>query len=684
EEHLALIARGEDARSEAEAARTRLELVLASQTAREAAMLRERFSRAAELQPLFPDGAPPTVLDDGELANSVAAALTRWQSQPEEPRLSGMSVAQIRLQLDALPQMPAGDLQPHPSVLTARDQLTKAATAMEQHAALEPPLGPEPDSGGLTEDELRQLSFDLRSVAVGTDGHSQSAQTRASSNVQTRPIWLIGGGVVAAVGLVLLLTSSSLLGVPLLIVGLAAAAWGLVLRRKDEPADVEATRAEVSERVRAAAEGRAAAAGLSADPASLLALADRMAATRTRREAWDLWAQRQSELRIALAHGEDELREALRSRGCEPGSDLAADVQAYEAACRERQAIAAEAAKRPGIEAQFEARQAAEKAAEEAALLRQQARQDVLEASARCGIAECQPDQMVEALRSWTQQRAQRLADLDSQHRQWTELMRLLDGRTLDQLDHEASAAEAAAEQLAQKLPAGALGACALESDVNAQVLRLRETHERLASVADQLQGQIKNESGRLPSVSLAEEALAAAQAELDRLSRLRDTITKTKQYLEIAQDRINHAIAPVLNDSVGRRLGQITGGRYNEVRVDPEDLNVRVRLPNGSLQPAHLLSHGTAEQVYLLLRVAMAERLTKPDEVCPLILDDVTVQSDGERTRTILETLHAVSAERQIILFTQEEDVLSWAETTLAGGGRDQLIRLNVPAASA
>jgi uncharacterized protein YhaN len=117
---------------------------------------------------------------------------------------------------------------------------------------------------------------------------------------------------------------------------------------------------------------------------------------------------------------------------------------------------------------------------------------------------------------------------------------------------------------------------------------------------------------------------------------------------------------------------------------VDPEDLNVRVRLPNGSLQPAHLLSHGTAEQVYLLLRVAMAERLTKPDEVCPLILDDVTVQSDGERTRTILETLHAVSAERQIILFTQEEDVLSWAETTLAGGGRDQLIRLNVPAASA
>jgi uncharacterized protein YhaN len=113
-------------------------------------------------------------------------------------------------------------------------------------------------------------------------------------------------------------------------------------------------------------------------------------------------------------------------------------------------------------------------------------------------------------------------------------------------------------------------------------------------------------------------------------------------------------------------------------VRVDPEDLNVRVRLPNGTLQSAHLLSGGTAEQVYLLLRVAMAERLTKPEEVCPLILDDVTDQSDGDRTKSILETLKTISAERQIILFSQEEDVLRWVEENIKGNARDQLIRLS------
>jgi uncharacterized protein YhaN len=79
-----------------------------------------------------------------------------------------------------------------------------------------------------------------------------------------------------------------------------------------------------------------------------------------------------------------------------------------------------------------------------------------------------------------------------------------------------------------------------------------------------------------------------------------------------------------------------------------------------------------------------MAERLTKPEEVCPLILDDVTVQSDGERTRAILETLLAISKERQIILFSQEQDVLAWAEANIENNGQDQLVRLNGIAASA
>ena len=50
-----------------------------------------------------------------------------------------------------------------------------------------------------------------------------------------------------------------------------------------------------------------------------------------------------------------------------------------------------------------------------------------------------------------------------------------------------------------------------------------------------------------------------------------------------------------------------------------------------------------------------------RADERAPLVLDDVTVQSDRQRKEAILELLRDVSKERQVILFTQELEVVSW-----------------------
>ena len=624
EAHLALISRGEIARLEAEGARHRLDLVLASQEAQEADRLRDRFLRAAELQPLFAAGPPPAALDDEELASSVTVALTHWQDQPEELQLEGMTAAQIHIQLADLPQVPAGDLEPHASVLTARDGRNAASTTLEQHASLEPTVSPVTDSGGLSDGELRQLAFDLRSVPEPTDEPNPPNQV-AASIAKTSLVWLIGGGVLTALGLVLLLASPPI-GAILLAVGLAAAVWGLVSRRRGGRADSGATRvqvetrmrAEESERVRVAAEARARAAGLPVDPSILRSLADSIAAARTRREGWETWAQQRSSLKRAFVGSEEALRRSLQERGLEPGEDLPRDLAAYQEACRQRQAAAEEAGRRPGLEAQLQAQEVAEKAAAEATLQQQRAKNDIIASAAKCGIPEAEESQMVEALRRWMEQRALRLTEFDEQLNQWTELRQLLDDLTLDQLDAAMKESRKKADDLARNLTADELSATSLEPDVKSQVVSLRLAYEELAQSAAELKGRVETESGQVISVSLVKEELAAAKAELDRVSRLRDTIRKTREFLEDAQDRVNHEIAPVLNDLVGRRLNQITGGRYSEVRVDPEDLNVRVRLPDGTFQLAYLLSHGTAEQVYLLLRVAMAERLTRPGEVCP------------------------------------------------------------------
>ncbi|MSQ15684.1 MAG: hypothetical protein EXR50_07470 [Dehalococcoidia bacterium] len=277
-----------------------------------------------------------------------------------------------------------------------------------------------------------------------------------------------------------------------------------------------------------------------------------------------------------------------------------------------------------------------------------------------------------------TRQTEKQIAAIVQQHHDAAELMRLLGNRSLADFEAEASRKKAqAVVLLAKSLPEDDLEKTILEPDVDAQIDRLRLEHEGLEGQYNHLQGRIKTEAAQLRSVPEAVEALEEAHLELQRVEKLRDTLNRTETFLKEAQSRVHQDVAPRLAEAVARRLPQITRENYREVMVDPKDLNVRVRLPDGTLKSAHLLSHGTAEQVYLLLRVAMAELLTKPDEVCPLVLDDVTVQSDAVRTVAILETLLALSAERQIILFSQEEEVLHWAETNLVDTGQNNLYHL-------
>ena len=143
------------------------------------------------------------------------------------------------------------------------------------------------------------------------------------------------------------------------------------------------------------------------------------------------------------------------------------------------------------------------------------------------------------------------------------------------------------------------------------------------------------------------------------------------------AQDKIHRTLAPILRDALKPWLSKVTDGRYVDVTVDVETLMVRVSGSKGNWRNAALLSHGTTEQIYLLLRVAMARLLTKPGEICPLLFDDVTVNCDTKRQVAILNILHSVSSEQQVILFSQEPETLEWARENLLKD-RDRLVELD------
>ena len=64
-------------------------------------------------------------------------------------------------------------------------------------------------------------------------------------------------------------------------------------------------------------------------------------------------------------------------------------------------------------------------------------------------------------------------------------------------------------------------------------------------------------------------------------------------------------------------------------------------------------LSRGTADQLWLAVRLAVCDLALPQDEPCPLVLDEALVNFDDHRLTPALELLGQLSQRRQILLFT-------------------------------
>lgn len=298
--------------------------------------------------------------------------------------------------------------------------------------------------------------------------------------------------------------------------------------------------------------------------------------------------------------------------------------------------------------------------------MRAQAAHLVAEAGAACGLPAGEADDVVKALEKWSSERSEQLEQLAEEQNEWAELQALLNGRTVAQARQEADIAGHRARELATDVDLAELSATDLATAAD-RLPDLRETARQASSEAATASGDLRRFAQSVMSVAEAEEAVDATKAELDRVRELQETLALTRSYLENAQTRVHRDIAPVLASTVRQWLPEVTAGRYTDVTVNPTTLQVEVCGPSRHWRQADRLSYGTREQVYLLLRIALAGHLTRSHDTCPLILDDVTVHADTARTCDILDLLLAVAGERQVIVFTQEEQVAAWAHEHLA-----------------
>jgi len=407
-----------------------------------------------------------------------------------------------------------------------------------------------------------------------------------------------------------------------------------------------------------------------------------VAARRTPYTALESGSRRADEAAERLRATEGALVDALTERGVAPGPDPRRAAADYEAACAERAAQASEAARGEPLLAAMASRRAVERSAAESERSRAAA---VAELRATAGAllgqgAEQDPDQLAVALEAWQQRLDDALRRNAEAIAEWQELVGILDGGEMAELERRAADARAEADRLQREIGPAWPGDPLPSDDPATALAVFREGLEAAVREAAARHGGVDQLEATLPGVAEAEEAVEAARAELGRVVALSEILDDAIRLLRGAEERVHRDLAPVLKEGVTRYLPAVSGGSYLEASVDPRDLSVRVKeAATGAWRQASLLSEGTREQIYLLLRAAMAEHLVADGERAPLLLDEVTVQSDDARRHELLGVLHELSRDRQVILFTHDERVAAWAEANLQAP-RDALLRLPLP----
>jgi DNA repair exonuclease SbcCD ATPase subunit len=188
-------------------------------------------------------------------------------------------------------------------------------------------------------------------------------------------------------------------------------------------------------------------------------------------------------------------------------------------------------------------------------------------------------------------------------------------------------------------LPANARPSADIEMEVKQTRSKLEETQRRRSDVRVEVEEVWRKHTQRRPDLALSQE----------RLGRAIERARKFKQSVELARDTITRVAqdthrkwADYLNDRVGEIL-RAFGTNVEGLRFG-EDLDFSVQLDGGPLVSrgkAHAqLSAGARDQLYLAVRLAISEFLSRGSESLPILLDDVFATSDDERLRTGMRAL--------------------------------------------
>ncbi len=167
---------------------------------------------------------------------------------------------------------------------------------------------------------------------------------------------------------------------------------------------------------------------------------------------------------------------------------------------------------------------------------------------------------------------------------------------------------------------------------------------------------ELRIAEGRLPETVPISDIENNINSIDEKLAEKRDELEALGMALEGVRDAERHIrsdYAPLLNERAGEILAEMTDGRRGDIMV-AADFSVKLRDENApDAKRAELFSAGTYTQVYLAVRLAVAELVQNAEDTI-VFLDDVLTGFDDRRAYSAALMLKKRCADkRQAVLFS-------------------------------
>ncbi|WP_454917225.1 AAA family ATPase [Xanthobacter sediminis] len=180
---------------------------------------------------------------------------------------------------------------------------------------------------------------------------------------------------------------------------------------------------------------------------------------------------------------------------------------------------------------------------------------------------------------------------------------------------------------------------------------------------AQAAQEALTRTAGAARAAQEVQDAIADIGAAMERFTRAH----VAARLLAFATERYREAHQSPIVTRAAAAFATLTGGRWSGIDIDYDEEPPRLAaIRDGRLHGVGALSEGTADQLFLALRVAAIEEHARRATPLPFLADDLLVSFDEERTAAGMTLLAELGAVTQVIVFTHHAHVAECATRAL------------------